>query len=184
MSIDTFDPPASLVLHYQFFEEPILLQSFSLGSSLRDTTTRAKHAVASKLWTTRNSTSTSLLCCDQDVAHRSRTITTTSGVPTVGHQSSTRLCPNVVQPITNGVPNVGQPVTLHLRVKLPPPCDETNRAAGLRGWWSRRGNRCKGDCAFTSPVCRGKLSFFFVVFLCFKRVRVSYPDSPGGADWK
>ena len=26
----------------------------------------------------------------------------------------------------------------HLRVKLPPYCDDTNRAAGPRGWWSRR----------------------------------------------
>ena len=25
----------------------------------------------------------------------------------------------------------------HLRVNLPPYCDDTNRAAGLRGWWSR-----------------------------------------------
>ena len=26
----------------------------------------------------------------------------------------------------------------HLRVNLTPYCDDTNRAAGLRGWWSRR----------------------------------------------
>ena len=66
---------------------------------------------------------------------------------------------------------------------LPPTCDETNRAAGLSGWWSRRGgggNQCKGElfvCIVGLKVeTLGNL--FVAVFLFFMRAqRVSwYPE--------
>ena len=52
----------------------------------------------------------------------------------------------------------------HLKVNLLPYCDDTNRAAGLRGWLSRPvAFRCKGDLVFpifpNASVHRGACTF-------------------------